>query len=97
MADLVEPLECPACGGTNLHHEAVSVWNREEDSVEGLCVRIKGESVETLTSMKGNPSERRSGLSVWFWCEHCSIKSRLDLVQHKGSTYLKLVKDLYRG
>ena len=38
------------------------------------------------TSVTGNPSRRRHGLKIYFWCEGCSSKSELSVSQHKGVT-----------
>jgi hypothetical protein len=33
-----------------------------------------------------NPSSRRGGIAIRFWCEGCPFISELTLAQHKGST-----------
>ncbi len=97
---LGETLLCPCCGGTYLHHDTVFVFNRREDAemvnkttVEGT--RVVTEVVEDRTS--GNPSGRRTGLSVDFWCELCGVDKdgeptknmRLHILQHKGNTFMQ--------
>jgi len=94
-------LACPICSpyqgiGGCLHHEAVYVFNRtSEDSPTGLLALIEGQSItgngngdmETM-----NPSERRNGLLIEFWCEICGYGLEdhhplyLAIVQHKGQT-----------
>jgi transcription elongation factor Elf1 len=96
-------LLCPLCGGNNLHQCAVHVWQREEDSETGTytCANNAASNVQFDADMGGNPSRRRSGLTIEFECESCngapppfqnpadsSTKSYLHIVQHKGTTYL---------
>jgi uncharacterized Zn finger protein (UPF0148 family) len=91
-------LLCPRCGGTNLHHEMVSVYSRREDAEEVQATTVFATGmvmVEHQLSKDGaNPSSRRDGLVISFSCEHCSILGReeemfeLTVVQHKGTTYL---------
>jgi hypothetical protein len=38
------------------------------------------------TNLTGNPSVRRHGFKVYFWCEACPAKSVLSVSQHKGVT-----------
>jgi hypothetical protein len=35
-----------------------------------------------------NPSERRGGVTIRFWCENCHSLSELALAQHKGCSVL---------
>ncbi len=81
-------LNCPACGGNNLHHEDVHVYQRShEDSDAGLHVAVHGyQSVEVTASMVGNPSTRRDGIRIRLSCENCPAQLSLVLIQHKGVT-----------
>ena len=81
-------LECPLCGYLNLHQDTVEVFNREEDAKTGLHATVDGSKVSLDTAMGGNPSSRRHGLSIGFWCEGCDELGalRLNVVQHKGCT-----------
>jgi hypothetical protein len=36
----------------------------------------------------GNPSSRRGGVAIRFWCEGCDSAPELTLEQHKGETHL---------
>ena len=96
-------LECPHCGGTNLHHDEVIVFERREDADAGIRVLVSGVDrqddtdavrpcVSVDTSMFGNPSARRQGVHVGLWCEQCGERSALMIAQHKGETYLECVK-----
>lgn len=99
-----EILKCPKCGGEHLHHTKVELFNRKEDSSKGLYIESLVEEkpneknfsvgnsldklkIETILP-KGNPSIRRSGISIFFFCENCDAKPRLDIAQHKGNTIL---------
>ena len=41
------------------------------------------------TDLKGNPSARRDGLAIRFWCESCDARPVLTIAQHKGSTLVE--------
>ena len=80
-------LECPACGGENLHQERVDSWFREEDATHGLHTSaMKDGGCFVLPQMHGNPSSRRDGLTITFSCENCEDLPTLSIVQHKGLT-----------
>lgn len=83
-------LKCPLCDSTYLHHERVEVFNREEDDVTGLHTNILLDNVSVDNNLDGNPSKRRNGLKIYFWCEGCSENSAMSIVQHKGSTYFSI-------
>ncbi len=89
-------LDCPACGGNYLHHEAVMYYNRNEDSETGdfvvLCKTEKNAFrviQETNYSMAYCPSSRRDGMEILFTCECCPAKSSLAIFQHKGQTFIE--------
>ena len=91
---------CPRkeCGCDNLHQGRIDIYNRAEDKREGQHVRVTCDSlsndVPTKTrvivdeDLTGNPSGRRQGLSIQFLCEQCDRIFILDIVQHKGTTYM---------
>ena len=91
-------LLCPnKCGRINLHQGKVEVWNREEDDTSGNHIVIEGDEILGDDEMSKNPSPRRQGLSIDFTCEECSYDDEgnangtvftLEIIQHKGSTYL---------
>ena len=83
-------LLCPGCGCSNLHHDQVDVYARDsEDSPTGYHATVTaGAGLRLLNNMTDNPSSRRDGLRVLFWCEQCPALSELTIVQHKGTTYL---------
>ena len=88
-------LLCPSCGGEFLHHDdsAVEVWQRGEDELlRGCAILPGGEGVKFIPA-EDNPSSRRSGVRLRFRCEICPSISRLEIVQHKGNTFLSIQPD----
>ena len=88
-ADLV----CPACGSTYLHHERVEVFERNEGERSGLHVAVGGGRALVDTALEGNPSGRRHGLNIHFWCEECEARPMLIIAQHKGNTIVDFLSD----
>jgi len=88
-------LVCPRCGGENLHHVAVTAYDRHEDDVRETVTTFRNELVASHREpaiATNNPSTRRHGLTISFTCEECSGDTEvieLALAQHKGSTYLR--------
>lgn len=81
-------LICPSCGSNFLHHEKVEIFERGEDETHGVHVSVADGKATCDTSLEGNPSARRHGLKIFFWCEGCDAKPVLSLSQHKGNTYV---------
>ncbi len=81
-------LVCPSCGFNCLHHDKVEVFECTEDATHGVHVTVSDGKAVMDTSLEGNPSARRHGLSVHFWCEGCDAKPVLSISQHKGCTYM---------
>jgi hypothetical protein len=91
-------LTCPQCGDGWLHQCGVDVFVRHgEDSPEGQHIDANyGEGVEiskAVSSSDGNPSRRRDGIKIQFWCEHCSPANQephheLVIEQHKGNEFI---------
>jgi hypothetical protein len=86
-------LECPHCPDaieSYLHHGTVTVYVRGEDApqVKKTVVSDDGAAAtsEIADTYSGNPSCRRDGLTISFWCELCHRTSELTLAQHKGQT-----------
>ena len=83
-------LICPHCGQIFLHQYKTEIFDRDEDDVEGLHVitdREKGIIIKK--DLEGNPSKRRDGLKIHFFCEICQTDSTLEIYQHKGQTFIK--------
>jgi hypothetical protein len=81
-------LKCPICGEDYLHHECVETFSREDDATTGLHVSVEKLSVSTDNNVSANPSPRRDGVKIRFWCELCRGKPTLEIIQHKGCTYM---------
>lgn len=77
-------LLCSSCGSNNLHHDKVEVFERGEDALQGLHVVIQDGKTVVDNELKNNPSSRRHGLKITFWCEGCKETSVLSVSQHKG-------------
>lgn len=91
--DTYPMLGCAACGCEYVHHFEVDVFTRHgEDNDRGIAVHIGMRGIPSVTTdtseRAGNPSSRRSGLVVRFWCESCEAISALELAQHKGVTFI---------
>lgn len=88
--DLNDPpiLVCPECSSTYLHHQQIEIFQRQEDATAGLHVKIHKLTSMTDQNLVGNPSGRRSGLRIEFWCEECQVTSVLSIAQHKGQTFV---------
>jgi hypothetical protein len=84
-------LRCRWCGSDMLHHYRVTTFERAEDAetTAVTCISKWYTSVSSMPSHgSGNPSSRRHGLSIAFWCEDCDRNAELTISQHKGSTIL---------
>jgi hypothetical protein len=84
-------LLCPRCGSEYLHHGRVTVFDRGEDDEATVVTTVKGGLTAThlLPSCRcGNPSGRRDGVAIAFYCEQCGDAIELTIAQHKGCTYL---------
>jgi hypothetical protein len=86
QADAPANLLCPSCNGDHLHHTTMEIFERNEDAINGLHVTVKDGKVNVDTSLADNPSSRRHGLKVTFWCETCHASPVLVIAQHKGCT-----------
>ncbi len=83
-------LICPIGGRCEgMHHSGVKVFDRNEDEDTGLFVHVREQTVQVATKIpEGNPSLRRGGLVLGFWCELCGGSAELCIAQHKGWTYV---------
>ena len=84
-------MTCAHCGEHYLHRTETRHYLRSEDSGTGTVVVTSPDGSYTMQAapMDGNPSSRRSGLTVKFFCELCGKLSQLSLAQHKGSTSIR--------
>jgi hypothetical protein len=84
-------IQCPRCGFGYLHHDSVDVFSRREDANSGQHTHVPGSytgMVLVRECLAGNPSERRGGIRIAFWCEGCLGRSSLCIAQHKGASFL---------
>jgi hypothetical protein len=82
---------CPYCHGNNLHHEGVTVYDRNEDAEKVRVTHVTDMVVSVATvdeAHSNNPSPRRTGLTIDFSCETCEEKPVMAIIQHKGTTYI---------
>lgn len=105
--DWAAMLRCPDCGDTWLHQGKVEVFDRFGDHKDspGIRTSVEGGEVErddSDSAMDGNPSWRRDGVVIHFYCEMCNgydgdseadkkaavREKRLAIFQHKGQTFL---------
>ena len=84
-------LTCPCCKDeeSNLHHSRIEIFNRQEDAIFGNRTIIDGSITMVDNNIDGNPSPRRDGISIVFWCEQCCEQSILDIIQHKGMSFMR--------
>jgi hypothetical protein len=82
-------LKCPSCDWNNLHHVSVEIFEREEDASAGVHVQVEGKRVWVDADLTDNPSARRDGMLIRFTCETCNATPTLQMLQHKGSTYME--------
>ena len=84
---------CPHCGGNNLHHSTVEVFNRPREDDPSTAVLVKENGAPIVGHPLSNPSGRRNGILIEFKCENCGFDNpakvfALGIVQHKGNTFL---------
>lgn len=100
-----ERLICPVCSGTYLHQGEVQTFFRgeDEDQTKVTVSNFEYTQDETISNdLTLNPSYRRHGLRISFWCENCqggktdeeadntpSTVGDLCIYQHKGETFVE--------
>jgi hypothetical protein len=91
-------MKCKHCGSDYLHIEKVEVFCRKEDAEIGLHFVINNNDFDynecfsiTNNDLKGNPSERRGGLTIKMKCENCGDFTTFSLAQHKGNLLQDIV------
>ncbi|MBN8968584.1 MAG: hypothetical protein J0G95_09000 [Rhizobiales bacterium] len=88
-------LSCPRCGSDYLHHTGAEFFERDEDGPSEIKITVEGGTVRTSvipSTNSGNPSTRRHGMKVIFFCENCKGENgdaiEMNIAQHKGMTEL---------
>ena len=92
-----DTLACPYCKDDFLHHGRVAVFHdpHGEDGKRIIKNRVMGRDVvsEVVDRRQSrNPSNRRDGVGIFFWCEGCGQHSELTFAQHKGQTLVAWCK-----
>lgn len=85
-------LQCPLCGDEYLHHTHVTIYHRGEDDPQTLRTVVSGGHITSSPHPSWtvrNPSSRRDGLAIAFWCENCGKTNELTFAQHKGCTHVE--------
>lgn len=97
MVDLLDLIvECPDCKGEYLHQGTVQIFNRDEDAHQVRVTTVNNKDTHEASianELSLNPSSRRQGMRISFYCEACDGESKreskfLNISQHKGSTYI---------
>ncbi|SRR5580765_4738543 len=91
-------LQCPRCRSEDgyLHHNEITVFDRGEDDVWTEVTTVQGGRISSHrlpSRLCDNPSSRRDGIRIGFWCEVCGPEHPydastiwLEFAQHKGNT-----------
>jgi hypothetical protein len=91
--DAGQLMHCPKCGSGYTHQTRVDVFQRDiEDAKTGLRISIEGTTTNISRDMAHNPSYRRDGIIIYFWCEGCGEDHpgfSIIIVQHKGRTFFE--------
>ena len=87
-------LICPRCGDSYMHHGRVTVYRRKrgkEDAAQLIKTTVgSGVRVQTVRARGSrNPSSRRGGLLIGFWCEGCDARPELSIEQSAGQTFFR--------
>jgi len=86
------------CGSEYMHHDDIEIFCRVEDAAKGNYFKINGRdgSLALNSDLKENPSSRRGGLRIKFWCEGCEKFSFLEIAQHKGMSIFKMGREILK-
>lgn len=87
-------LACAGCGEEQLHHTQVQCFERQggEDGPVYAVIHNAGKIYPLFpqkTKEEINPSDRRNGVRIVFYCEVCPAITALEIAQHKGSTKME--------
>ena len=82
---------CPSCGSNYLHHGLVRVYARPTGETGETTISMvkKDGAVKEPVESTENPSEKRGAIRITFWCEICNSYPELDIIQHKGNTFVQ--------
>jgi hypothetical protein len=99
-----DALCCPCCeeeGG--LHQDCIEIFNRSGEDAPSTRIVVPNRAaagdpaggIEISGDAEQNPSSRRQGARIRFWCEFCDLASSgwvLAISQHKGATLIHWVR-----
>lgn len=83
-------VRCPHCLYDYMHQDKVEVFDRQEDADVGIHAIVTAGKATFNYSMNGNPSSRRDGVRIEFFCEGCDKRSVMTIIQHKGQTFTEM-------
>jgi hypothetical protein len=71
------------------------VYNRTKEDCTGILTIVEKDRlvVENDDDMESNPSPRRDGIRIMCECENCEELTEIHIFQHKGCTYIDVVKN----
>ena len=72
-------------GDAYLHFAGLIAFDRKEDANKGHKVSIFGDEIIVADNINGCPSDRRDGVSLYFYSEN-GPDIKLNIIQHKGQT-----------
>ena len=85
-------LKCPRCDSDYLHHGRVICYERSEDEPNTAVLSMENGGFVAIEKRPSvdckNPSSRRNGLTIDFYCEQCGEGLELLISQHKGQTFI---------
>jgi hypothetical protein len=79
------------CGEDYLHHGSVTSYDRAEDAKTVTRTKVEAGMAASniVPNSDDNPSDRRDGIVIEFWCELCTAHPiELRIAQHKGNTHV---------
>lgn len=92
-------LQCAHCVKGDaiwMHQYQVELYERVGGEEDGQCYMIGVNAPDVvfipITPEANNPSSRRDGMKIYFWCEWCDRDTILEISQHKGQTLFGIEK-----
>ncbi len=85
--------KCSSCGYEYIHQYFIEIFDRDEDEKECLHVTVNEKRLLTDRSNKSNPSPRRQGIRIKFYCESCPYDTVMEIYQHKGETFVDILSE----
>jgi predicted RNA-binding Zn-ribbon protein involved in translation (DUF1610 family) len=88
--DEQQRLRCPICGeGYGFHQSQYRISNPEYHDDKSVVVSASTLHHVDSTGYRLADSRPRESIEIKFWCENCGVDDvRLQILQHKGETYM---------